>query len=330
VRRTAWALAAALGLFGASGTPRGALPRSALAARDDAGRWVRVWSSDSAPNVWRDTTLGALARWRAGAPGVEWAELTLAGSGEAWRTRLVVARVDPARVRLDLDTAFTAAHDPAWTLGRAPDDAALAVNAGQFAASMPWGWVVLDGRRWLGAQPGPLSAALVEDASGALRWVRGGDVARAASDSLGSTPRWAFQSYPALLEGDTVPAPLRAPGRGVSVTHRDARAALCLDHTGRLVVALTRFDAVGEWLGAVPFGLTAPEMAAVMGSLGCRDAMLLDGGISARLLVRDASGQAHRWEGMRPVPLALVATVARPERNDNQQPSTTIQGIAVP
>ena len=53
-----------------------------------------------------------------------------------------------------------------------------------------------------------------------------------------------------------------------------------------MIVALTRFDALGGALGRVPFGLTSPEMAAVMGALGCRQALLLDGGISGQLLVR--------------------------------------------
>ena len=119
--------------------------------------------------------------------------------------------------------------------------------------------------------------------------------------------RWAFQSYPALLERDSVVYPLRADGRGVSVTHRDARAAICLAHDGHVIVALTRFDGLGRAFGFIPFGLTAPEMAAMMGELGCRDAMLLDGGISAQLLVRDASGESHRWPGIRAVPLALLA-----------------------
>jgi hypothetical protein len=35
--------------------------------------------------------------------------------------------------------------------------------------------------------------------------------------------------------------------------------------------------------------------------------MLLDGGISARLRVRDVAGVAHDWEGLRSVPLGLVA-----------------------
>jgi hypothetical protein len=47
---------------------------------------------------------------------------------------------------------------------------------------------------------------------------------------------------------------------------------------GRVVIALTRFEALGQSFGRVPFGLTSPEMAAVMGGLGYGDALLLDEG----------------------------------------------------
>ena len=70
---------------------------------------------------------------------------------------------------------------------------------------------------------------------------------------------------------------------------------------------MTRFDALGGALDRVPFGLTTPEMAAVMGAAGAIDAVMLDGGISAQLLVRDAAGVAHTWLGTRKVPLGLIA-----------------------
>jgi hypothetical protein len=94
----------------------------------------------------------------------------------------------------------------------------------------------------------------------------------------------------------------------VDVAHRDARLALGLDPEGRLLIAMTRFDALGGALDRVPFGLTTPEMAAVMGAMGATDAVLLDGGISAQLLVRDAAGIAHTWPGVRKVPLALIGS----------------------
>ena len=41
-------------------------------------------------------------------------------------------------------------------------------------------------------------------------------------------------------------------------------------------------------------------------ALGARDAVMLDGGISGQLLLRDANGASHGWRGSRNVPLALV------------------------
>jgi exopolysaccharide biosynthesis protein len=120
------------------------------------------------------------------------------------------------------------------------------------------------------------------------------------------TAREAFQSYPMLLHEGAVPAPLLASGRGVDLGHRDARLALGTLADGRLVIALTRFDALGGALGRVPFGLTSPEMAAVMGALGCREALLLDGGISGQLLLRNPDGGTRVWSGIRRVPLGLV------------------------
>ena len=300
------ALVAALLLFtGRPAITQGApLPSSTLAVRDARGAWREFWSSSSAPVVWRSTPLATAAQWKRGAGGISWAEIELRGAGEAWRTRLVAARVDLSLVRLQLDTAFTAKREANWTLDRVPAAALLAVNAGQFEATMPWGWVAIDGRRWLPTQNGPLSAALMEDATGTLHWVRAEDVYRVSNQVAA---RWAFQSYPAVMAGDSMLPPLRASGRGIDVEHRDARAGLCLSRTGELIVAITRFDAVGGVLDFIPLGLTVPEMGAVLGALGCRDAMLLDGGISARLRIRDAQAKVHDWEGMRPVPLGLVA-----------------------
>jgi len=109
-----------------------------------------------------------------------------------------------------------------------------------------------------------------------------------------------------LLQDGVIPAPLREAGGGVDLAHRDARLALGTLADGRVVIALTRFDALGESLGRVPFGLTSPEMAAVMGALGCRQALLLDGGISGQLSVRAADGSVRSWPGTRSVPLGLV------------------------
>ena len=285
--------------------PDSPLPASSLSVRDDHGVWQVIWTAGTAPTSWSGAPLIARIPWQGGDNGLRWGELILAGDNESWRTRLVVARLDPSRVRLRLDSAFTSDRTPDWTIARASPRSMLAVNAGQFESTVPWGWVVMNGHRWLPAQHGPLAPALMQDETGTLRWIPGDSVALVAGAKR--SVQWAFQSYPALLERDSIVYPLRADRRGVSVTHRDARAAICLTRDGNMIVALTRFDGLGESFGFIPFGLTAPEMAAVMGQLGCTNAMLLDGGISAQLLVRNPDGRNHRWAGIRAVPLALVA-----------------------
>ena len=306
-------LTAALGLAGAIalGASGAARPSSgahggALAVRE-GGRWVTWWRAEAAPAKWDGTA--ALARrvaWRAGADGVEWGELYLRGASEAWRTRVVVVRIDPRRVELSLAPAFT--DNRRWTVNDAGDGTALAFDAGQFRGSLPWGWVVSDGREILAPQYAPLAGAVVVDSSGGVRIAAPDSV---AAERGRGTAREAFQSYPMLLVDGAVPAALTEAGRGVNVGHRDSRLALGTLADGRVVVALTRFDALGETLGRLPFGLTSAEMAAVMGALGCRQALLLDGGISGQLLVREAAGSVRTWPGTRSVPLGLVG---RPRR----------------
>ncbi len=285
------------------------LPESHLATRAD-GRWVTWWTAADAPGVW-PAPLPAVANgiaWHRGAPGIEWGETVLAGSGEAWRTRIVVVRIDPDSVRFRVDTGFARPPRPTWSLDRVPPEAVFAVNAGQFIDALPWGWVVVAGHQVFPPGRGPLAVALAGDSAGGIHWLPSEAAHRARPPRVA----WAFQSYPELLRNDTVPWPLRASGRGIDVGHRDARLALGRLPDGRLLVALTRFDALGGALGEVPFGPTAPEMAALMGALGCRDAVLLDGGISARMMVRDSLDAAHEWRGLRRVPLALVAFPSEP------------------
>jgi exopolysaccharide biosynthesis protein len=93
----------------------------------------------------------------------------------------------------------------------------------------------------------------------------------------------------------------------VDLAHRDARLGLCTLRDGLVLVMLTRFDGLGGALASVPLGLTVPELAGVMGALGCRRAVALDGGISGQLAVRDARGRVTRHAAWRRVPLGVVA-----------------------
>jgi hypothetical protein len=143
------------------------------------------------------------------------------------------------------------------------------------------------------------------DSGGRVRFVLPDEIS-----AVRGSVQLAFQSYPTLLSSDgTVPGPLQAHGGGVDRDHRDARLALGLLRDGRVLVAMTRFEGLGGVLQNLPFGLTTPEMAAVMGALGASDAVLLDGGISSQLLLR-GNGDTQSWPGWRRVALGLVATPA--------------------
>jgi hypothetical protein len=304
--RIAVAAGSAAVLAGAIGAHAGAAGSGdALAVRTSTG-WTTWWRKEAAPARWAEAApLAAQVRWRVARPGVEWGELQLRGASEAWRTRLVVVRLDPARAELSLDPAFI--REASWSVADAAPDAVVALDAGQFRASLPWGWVLTGGREVLRPRYAPLAGAVIVRQDGRVQVVPPDSVEAVRADG---GIREAFQSYPMLLQDDAIPEPLMRPGLGVLHDHRDARLALGTLDDGRVVVALTRFDALGEGLGRIPFGLTSPEMAAVMGALGCRQALLLDGGISGQLLLRSDSG-SRVWPGIRRVPLGLVVR-ARP------------------
>lgn len=282
------------------------LPRSAIAVEREDG-WREWWQSERAPARWSDasSTLSDAIEWRRAAPGVEWGTMRLAGSGEAWRVRVIVARIDPRVVRFGLTPdEVTPGGSPAWSVSRAPDSAIVALNAGQFASGRTWGWIVREGRETQPPGTGPLAPAIVVDTAGAVHIVPPDSIGvwRAAGAAV-----TALQSYPALLLGDgEVPYPLRAAGLGVNVHHRDARLAMGVMRDGRVLIALTRFEGLGGALSVLPFGFTTPEMAAVMGALGARRAVLLDGGISGQLRIRERGGETHEWDALRKVPVGLL------------------------
>ena len=302
--RIRWLVAAAL--FAAAG-PLGA--QSSLSVETQGG-WAEWWRADRAPRQWpsTDPIVERAISWTGLTAGVERGELRVAARRGLWKFRVVLARFDAARVRVTLVTAAGGAQ--AWTIDDAPANATIALNAGQFTDAGVWGWLIRDGIEQQPPGYGPLSTAVTVDSSGAFRLVDFADI-----DTVRARGRivTAFQSYPTILSGNgEVPAALLASGRGVDLNHRDARLALCELRSGRTLVALTRFDTLDGALGSAPFGPTVPEMSALMGALGCVRAVMLDGGISAQLLLRTAAGRTQMWNGWRKVRLGLVVhAVAR-------------------
>jgi hypothetical protein len=293
VRR--WALCSALLVLPVSAAAQGA----ALSA-GPAGAPVQLdLASVTVDELWRSLT------WRAARPGLDWTELDLAAGRLGLPVRAVAVRLDPARFDLRLELATEPnGMAGAWTIDSVDAPVALALNAGQFKETGPWGWVVLGGVERRDPGVGPLSVGLAVTDSGRVRWILPEHLERARGDR---EIAWAFQTYPLILFDGRVPALARDPEL-VDQRHRDARLILGERPDGSLLVVLTRFDALGGAAERAPIGLTLPESILLMTALGVRHAAMLDGGISAQLLVRDAAGRVGLWKGLRRVPLALLAT----------------------
>lgn len=246
--------------------------------------------------------LGGIAVWEPVRPGVWQRESRMASSGALAPVRAIAVRIDPHVVAFSLGPSERGAT---WTIDSVSAVDAVAFNAGQFRTSGSWGWVVRDGIETQPPGSGSVVMSFVVDSGGVPSLIDQSEV-----EARRGHVRLAFQSYPALLVGDgTLPWELQAPGRGVDLTHRDSRLALGIRGDGSVLVVLTRFTGLGSGAGEMlPWGPTVPEMAAYMRSLGCRRAMLLDGGVSGQLAVRSQDGTLRRWPNWRQVPLALVAT----------------------
>jgi hypothetical protein len=270
------------------------------------GAWREWWRASSAPTRWsaEAPALTSAIRWRTASAGIEWGDAELSAPGEGWRTKLIVVRIDPRQHRFALQLGQGMNFAPDWSVDSAGDSALVAVNAGQFGRMLPWGWLIDGGRELAPPGAGPLSMAIVFDSVGTVHFVSADSIA--AVRARGGIAN-AFQSYPTLLTGDgEVPAQLLAPSPNVDLAHRDSRVAIGEMRDGRVVIAITRFNALGEAAAKIPFGLTVPEMAALMGALGCRRAVSLDGGISGQLALRESSGVVRKWTAWRLVPLGLL------------------------
>lgn len=237
--------------------------------------------------------------WRSAGAGIAVAEMQI-GDPNGWAGSVILTRIDPRAVRATLTRRTTAGGTlGAWRVEDARADAVVAFNAGQFEGGLPWGWVVAEGIERRPPGLGPLSTAVVFDTLGAVTLIAWKDIParRFAGDMA-----FAFQSYPTVLAGGDLPEPLRSPGSGVDLEHRDIRLAFGIRPDGTVLVALTRFfDTAGV---SLPFGPTVPEMALLMKAFGARDAVLLDGGLSAQLRVHTPDGDRD-WSALRAVPLAL-------------------------
>lgn len=270
------------------------VPVASLDVRVD-GEW-RAWQMFvvDAPAK-RDPTLARAIAWRDSAAGVRVGDFEVRVSGKMLRNSIAVVELDPSRFVFSLVPTPPDGRRTADEIIR-DSSVVLVTNTGLFRPDgTPQGLVLVDGVR-RSALAGWLDAVVVfEGGAPGVTTIQG-----ARSLPVGTS---AFQTLPWLVRDGRV---VLGTGSGVrlSRTHRDRRITLCLGSDGLVRLALSNFEFMGQDAGRVPIGLTIPEQALVASALGCRDAVALDGGISAQLAVRVS--RVHRMPGWRRVPLLMV------------------------
>ena len=98
----------------------------------------------------------------------------------------------------------------------------------------------------------------------------------------------------------------------------DRRVRLSLETMAMTSRVISLLMAACVAAGTFPWGPTVPEMAAFMRSLGCARAMLLDGGLSGQVAVRQRDGSVKQWTNWRAVPLGLIVSPRTPARGPVQ------------
>jgi uncharacterized protein YigE (DUF2233 family) len=261
------------------------------------GTWLPWRAFEPGAPAVRDTQLERATTWRDRAPGVAVGAFEVRTRGYLWTNSVAIVAVDP-RVFL-----FAIDAPPDWARRTAEEALAdsgivLAVNTGLFRKNGTPQGLVLDRGRRRSALAGWLDAVVVVE-DGRLRVT---DIEGARTLGEGAS---AFQTLPWLVREGRVVLGVTS-GVRLSRDHRDRRFTLCLEGDGSVRFLLSNFEVFGQAAGRVPVGLTIPEQAVIAAAAGCRDAVALDGGISAQLVVR-GSARVHRMPGWRRVPLLMVA-----------------------
>jgi hypothetical protein len=281
---TAVALSAAVCCIGTAGAQPASLLRNAPCARPIATTPPRIsWAGP--PSTHR------VGSWsvRVGRPSIS--------------LRLIVVRIEPTAFRWTLDVQRAHGTVQPWSLSAVADSVTIAMNAGQFTDDGPWGWLVHDRAERQAPGAGALAGAVTIRANGRVELHDADAIPTMRGDS---SVIEALQSYPTLLDARAeVPAALCRSDNGVDPTHRDIRFAIGTDTAGAVWLVLSRLETDVPFADRTPIGPTTREMATALRSLGATRAILLDGGLSAQLLVRSGD-TVQRWPGLRAVPLGLV------------------------
>jgi uncharacterized protein YigE (DUF2233 family) len=218
--------------------------------------------------------VGCINEWEQAAPGVEYRMLNCSAS----RFDLHLVRVDPKVARID---AVVRPGSTATDLGR---EVTFAINANFFDKQLrPLGVVVSDGRQVNPAHP--------------VSWQSVFFVDRDRTPHIVPVKEWEGVRQSAVAAAQCGPR-LVVNGRKNEVARAEPtwRSGVCIDPEKRVIFFATPPETQTDVHEVVTLATT---------SLGCRDAMLFDGGPSTQMYLRRASGVVE-VKGDKRVPAYVV------------------------
>ncbi len=236
---------------------------------DGESGWVEIPLSLRVRRHWGEADRVVVPRYRELSPGLELGELSFLRPPDPREVEVVVVRVDPGQWQFRVwgrdDWSRASVSTLAGEAGLA-----LAVNGPYFAADGPLGLVVSDGR--VRNRQGSRRAAhfVVGAGETAPR------IVNEKKAQLGKLDQ-GFQGFPSIMSDGRTFAYMRTGGRGFDVDAIDRRTAACTDGDGKVLLLVT-----DVWTA----GLSLADLATVLGTLGCVDAMAFDGGASTALSAR--------------------------------------------
>lgn len=260
-----------------------------------AGTWMPWPAYSAGDSALPAAVLGPAITWTDSADWLRAGSFEMRAGGSL-RNSVAVLDIDTSLVTFTLGLTPPAARRTAAEWLDADSTLLLTANTGLFRENgTPQGLVLINGRR-ASALAGWLDV-VVSLAGGT---VRATDLDGGRAISTG----YAFQTLPWLVRDGRVALGVTS-GLRLSRTHRDRRITLCFREGGGIRLLLSNFEVFGASAGRIPIGLTIPEQAVLAAGAGCRDAIALDGGISAQIAYR-ANGRVTRMPGWRKVPLMLL------------------------
>jgi uncharacterized protein YigE (DUF2233 family) len=265
-----------------------------LSWRNPAGEWEEIKAGAQRRLQWGQEDDFLQPSWSQLEPGLETASLVLSRGPSPQQISLVLTKI--SLVSWELGVGYRAD----WSRGSVRELAeekgfVAAINANFFSEIKPVGLLIDAGK-----QKNPDSR----------KWAAHFLVSKAGQAQILNQKRPSLtgialgvQGFPAIMSNYKTFSYMRIGGRDFDVRAVERRSALCILRSGELLWLVT---------DSITNGVSFSELATLLGGLGCKDAMGLDGGTSTGFFIKTTSYE-REVANLKAVPVVLGIRAAQPQ-----------------